>query len=362
MYVTLPKFRYHEPQTLLEAAQLLAREGPSSRVLAGGCDLLPELRTRAVRLNAARTPAALISLHRIAGLQRIELAPKATQGSESEQEQEQPQKQTARRDLVVYPMASLRSVERFAPVRIHWPALFEGINGIASVQVRTGGTLIGNLCVATPASDVALPLLVYGARVTVFWADEPVDRSTAGSADGSNAGSIDVSSAGGKQDHAPGGEKTGKQREFPLADLFVGAKQHCLKPGELVTAVRIPSGPPSSGSAFAKLTRTTADCAKVNAAALVALQGGQCHTVRIALGSVAPTPVRAARAEQILQGTAVDGPELDRAIARASAAAAADLHPIDDVRSTAAYRKQTVGVLVEQVCRRALKRARSEKE
>ncbi len=289
MYSTLSSFEYFEPRSLQEAVELLATSGPDSRVLAGGCDLLPEIRRRQTR------PVAVINIARVPGLARVTF-----DGEE----------------LRILPMASLRAVERHPDVRASYAALYDGVRSIASVQVKTTGTLVGNLCVATPASDVATPLMVLNAELRVLGTDG--------------------------------------LRITPIHKLFAGVKRTSLMPGELVAGVRVPLPPSGTGSAFAKLVRTAADIAKINAAVRVTLQDDVCADVRIALGAVAPTPVRAPEAEALLVGSRLDAPTLRRA----AEAAVETLRPIDDLRSTAEYRRRVMTVLLTRVVGAAADRAR----
>lgn len=289
MYSSLTSFDYHEPRSLQEAVELLSICGPGGRVLAGGCDLLPAIRRRQVR------PGAVANIARVPGLARVSF-----DGEE----------------LRILPMASLRSVERHPDVRGCFTALYEGIRSIASVQVKTTGTLVGNLCVATPASDISPPLMVLGGELRVLGTDG--------------------------------------LRISPLHKLFAGTKRTSLMPGELVAGVRVPLPPPGTGSAFAKLTRTAADIAKINAAVRVTLVAGVCVDARVALGSVAPTSVRSPAAELVLTGSIPD----ERTIRRAAEAATESIRPITDIRSTAIYRRQAMTVLLTRVIVAAVERAR----
>lgn len=288
MFATLTRFVHLEPACLSDAVALLAEHAGRARVLAGGCDLLPEIRRR------RSSPALVVSLARIAELAQLALE---------------------EHGLRIRAMASLRSVELAPGLRPRFDALYDGIHSLASVQVKTTGTLVGNLCVATPASDIAPPLMVLGSTLRVA---------------------------------CPRGE-----RVLPVAELFAGPKRHTLAPGELVTDVFVPPPPPGAGSAFAKLTRTASDIAKLNVAALLVLERGVCREARIALGALAPVPIRAAAAEASLAGQAPDGAALERAAELAASA----IRPISDLRSTAEYRRTAVRVLVRRVLERALERA-----
>ena len=288
MFATLGSFDYHDPRTIEEALELLAELGGDARILAGGCELLPDLRRR------ESAPKTIVSIAHIPGLDEVRLS-----GDE----------------LVIGALASLGSVEQKLASDIDFAALYEGIGSIASVQVRNTGSLVGNLCVATPASDIATPLIVLDAEVHVA-----LMQGT---------------------------------RTMPILDLFRAAKQNSLEAGELVLEVRVKRPSPGTGSAFVKLTRTAADCAKLNAAGAVVMDGRICADVRIALGAVAATPVRAERAEARLRGR----PPEPAAIAEAAALAAADINPITDIRSTADYRREATRILVERVLSKASARA-----
>jgi carbon-monoxide dehydrogenase medium subunit len=292
MFATLRSFDYHEPRTVEETLRILAQLGPDARILAGGCELVPDLRRH------ESTPPAIVSIAHVAGLDQVRLDGEV---------------------LVIGARASLHAVERQPSLHADFAALLEGIGSIASVQVRNTGTLVGNLCVATPASDIATPLIVLEAEVQ-------------------------IASARGA-------------RAIPVAELFRAAKRNSLEAGELVTEVRVRRSRPGTGSAFAKLTRTAADCAKINAAAAVVRAGPVCAEARLALGSVAATPVRADRAEGYLRGRQLD----PATIASAAAMAAEDIDPITDLRSTAEYRRDAAKVLVERVLGEAATRAAARK-
>lgn len=291
MYSSLRAFAYHEPGSLEQACQILAQSGTDARVLAGGCDLVPGIRRRAF------VPSVLVSVARVKGLDAIRFDG---------------------RQLSIFPMASLRSAELSEDLRTHFLALYEGVRSIASVQVKTTGTLLGNVCVATPASDISPPLMVLGAVVHVLGPEGP--------------------------------------RAFPIAELFADTKRTSLRLGEIVSEISLHVPPIGTGSAFAKLTRTAADCAKLNVAARVTLEGDVATDVRIALGSVASTPIRAPWAEELLTGVVLD----DGRISEAADAILREVRPITDLRSTADYRRQVLHVLVRRVIASARDRARGE--
>jgi carbon-monoxide dehydrogenase medium subunit len=286
----LRSFEYFEPGTVEEAAQVLSKHGVKAKLLAGGCDLVPSIGRREIH------PDYVVSLGSIPGLDYVKID---------------------RNGLRIGALAKIRSLELSTSVKNKYPLLYEAVHSILKVQVKTMGTLVGNVCVASPASDIVPTLLVLGARLKI-------------ASDGSD-------------------------REIPVEDFFVGVKQSTLKPGEIVTEVFVPKPPAGSGTCFSKLVRTSADIAKVNVAAIVQLSGGTCKNVRIALGSVAPTPMRANDAEKALKGQRLN----QKTIQKAADAAAQEIKPIDDVRSTAEYRKETTRILVRRTIQKAMERARA---
>jgi carbon-monoxide dehydrogenase medium subunit len=188
--------------------------------------------------------------------------------------------------------------------------------------VRGLATIGGNLGRASPASDLAPPLIVLGASAEIT---------------------------------GPGGVRT-----EPVESLFTGPGTTTLVPGDLITAIVIPAAPPDSGSAYLKIGSrgSGTDIAIVGAAAFLHLdEAGQNADARLALASVAPTPLLAANAGRSLAG-AMPGEE---AFAAAAAeAAVAESHPISDVRGSAAYRLALVRVLTVRALRAAMCRAAGE--
>jgi CO/xanthine dehydrogenase FAD-binding subunit len=196
-------------------------------------------------------------------------------------------------------------------------ALKEASDLFAAWQVRNLATLGGNLCNASPAADSAPPLLAYGAKLSVRRGD---------------------------------GEVT-----IPLEKFFLGPGKTVLRDGDLVTRVSIPK--PRGGCAFVKLGKRQASIlAVVSVAALVGLSGKKVARVRVFLGSVAPTPVRATHVEAHLYGRITSEENLRAAAKLVSK----DIKPIGDVRASAAYRERMAVVLTEKALRIAVERAGGE--
>jgi carbon-monoxide dehydrogenase medium subunit len=143
------------------------------------------------------------------------------------------------------------------------------------------------------------------------------------------------------------------ERTVALEEFFVGPGRTALQENELVAEIMLPAPQPQSGAAFFRRTRTAMDIALVCGATMLQLRNGSCENARIALGAVGPTPLRATRAEAALRGQALT----DQTIDDASRLASEEARPIDDVRSSAEYRREMVQVLTRRGLRQALERA-----
>jgi carbon-monoxide dehydrogenase medium subunit len=287
------------PDTLEEALRELAEEG--SKPLAGGTDLLNSIK---INLLQPRRLVWVLGIRELASIRADGAALRIGAG------------------------ARLSEVEMHRDVLARFPALAEAINVIGGVQIRNMATLAGNLCNASPGADTPPILLALDAQV------ELVALARSG---------------------MPGipGMPSMQRRILPLGGFFTGPKRTVLRPGELLTEIRLPAPPRRSGAAFRRLARVSLDIAKINCAAFIARDGNTIADVRVALGSVAPTPVRAPAVEALLKG-AQGGTELFQ---EAAARVGEDIAPIDDVRSTAEYRREIASVLVREALEQAWERA-----
>jgi len=198
----------------------------------------------------------------------------------------------------------------------HYGALADGAMVIGSVQIRNMATVGGNICNASPSADTAPGLLVLGAQAVL------------------------ASQSG--------------QRIISLDEFFLGPGKTVLKPGELLKEIRIPRPAGRSGSAYLRHTpRVSMDLAFVGVAAALTLDpAGRMVSVRIALGAVAPTPIRAIQAEALLTNKLPDAALFDEA----SQIAARESKPIDDLRASSDYRRHLVSVMTRRVLSMALAR------
>jgi carbon-monoxide dehydrogenase medium subunit len=289
----LPKFEYHAATSLGEALNHLSKHGDKAKVLAGGTDLLVSMKKREI------LPEHLINLKGIQELKHIHYDKKG--------------------GLKIGGLVTLGEIERSTIVREKYSALWDAANVMAAPQIRTLATIGGNLCSAVPSADTAPPLVALGASVTLA---------------GKN------------------GERT------PLVeDFFAGPEATLLSADEILSHVSIPNPPENSGSAYLKLMRRNAmDLALVGVAACLGLDKGKrvCKEARIALGAVAPTPMRALDAEEVLLNKEPD----EHLAMEAGKIAAGEARPISDIRASKAYRTEVVRVLTKRVVMEALKRAK----
>jgi carbon-monoxide dehydrogenase medium subunit len=197
------------------------------------------------------------------------------------------------------------------------PVLREAAMSTGGVQIRNMATIGGNLCNASPAADAAPPLLVLEAEVDIASLKEV--------------------------------------RTIPLANLFAGPKMNSLRPGELLTEIRFRVPLTRSGASFHRLGRRRGmTLSLVNAAAYVATDGALCQEARVALGSVAPTPIRVLEVEGMLKGERLS----QRLIEEAAVACRRSIAPVDDIRASAEYRREMACVLTKRALNDAWVRAR----
>jgi carbon-monoxide dehydrogenase medium subunit len=285
-------FDYRAPRSVDEVLALLAEHGDEARVIAGGTALVTMMRQRLVR------PGCLVSLREVEGLGGIEAAKGGVRLGAL----------VTHRDAEVSPLLKERL-----------PVLGDTFHRVATVRIRDMATVGGALAHADPNQDPPVTLLALDA-------------------------SVEIRSASGR-------------RELPLNAFFRDYYETALEPGELVTAVTVPQLPPASGAAYIKfLPRSAEDYATVAVTATVTLEAGgeRCREARIALGSVAPTPRRAAKAEALLRGAALD----DRLLRAAGETAQGEVDPLTDHRGSAEYKREMTAVMVGRALSQAWDAAR----
>jgi carbon-monoxide dehydrogenase medium subunit len=289
------RFDYFEPTSLDEASGLLREGKGARRPLAGGTDIVIQLRRRVVRTGG------LVNLKRIPELSGWTCEPG--------------------RGLRLGACTPMRDLETSAAVGERFPSIREALQVVGSLQLRNLASVGGNLCNASPSADTAPPLIALGAAASL-WTDES------------------------------------RRETVSVENFFAGPGASVLGAGGLLLAVEVPEPEPLTGDAFERFTpRSAMDIAIASAAASVTLDaaGQRVRAVRIALGAVAPTPIRALRAEDLVRGKE----PIPKLLEWAGAAAMDECRPIDDIRGTAAYRKELIRILVQRVLRQAVERART---
>jgi CO/xanthine dehydrogenase FAD-binding subunit len=275
---------YLAPRRLDEALQAMA-DGDAT-VLCGGTDLAPQTES-----GARQYKAKLLNIRRIEGLGGIEAG-----GDE----------------IRIGAATTVSEIRRSAALAEIAPVLVEAAEHFASEQIRNAASVGGNLCNASPAGDLSPPLLVLGAAVELAcWRDGAVHT-----------------------------------RRMPLERFFVGPGRTAKEPEELLTAVVFDRPADGFVGRFRKSgPRPALEISTVSVAVGARVAGGRLSGVRVAMGSVAPTPLRARHVEAALEGRPLDA----ATIAAAVAGTAEDAKPIDDVRASAWYRGHLVRVFVEEV-------------
>lgn len=281
------------PKTLAEAARILSSSGPVARLYAGGTDLLVRIR------SGLDHPSLLVDLKQIPELQAICSIPED--------------------EVTIGAAAPLAGLLGNRLLQQKFPVLLDACKTIGGIQIRNAATPGGNLANASPAADLAPPLLVLGAKVRTF---------------------------------GPNGE-----REIYLKDFFLGPGKTAMQQ-EIITAILIPLPKSPFGASFVKLgNRKAMTLSVVCAAASVQFRGeAQCQSVRLSLGAVAPIPLLFEEA-----GEALEGNEWKEIVDRLLQKALGRIQPIDDVRSSAAYRREMVRVLVPRVLDAAASLARKKR-
>jgi len=289
----LPEIEYHRPTELEQVLKFLSELKEGCKIIAGGTDLVPAVRAGRVSLSAHTHLIDISSINELSYILKDDGMIRIGAG-------------TGLSDIVMSTV-----------IKEHAPVLADAVNHMASLQIRNLGTIGGNLCNASPAADTALPLLVLDAEVKVRSLD--------------------------------------KQRSVPLPEFFVGPGKTTLTPGEILTEVQISLTKTAGSSCFIKLGRRNAFTLSIVAVAtLVKLKNGIFDDIRIALGAVAPTPIRALRAEEHLTGEKVSKPVIDGG----AKVVTSEVATISDVRASAEYRRDMSYILTNRAINLSVQRAR----
>lgn len=281
------RFEYHRAETLEQASRLLTDLGDDTFLFNGGTDLLVEIRERLRRVRN------VVDIKGIPGLSEIIY--------------------DETRGLTFGALVTVGRLERLALVRERYPNLRDALASLGSIQVRNRATVVGNVCRASPSADTIPPLIADGAFIHIY------SRTN--------------------------------MRVVPLAEFFTGPGKTVLAKGEIVTGITVPPAGDNSGKAYIKHGRRKAmELSTVGVAVSLSMDDGVCSDIRIALGAVGATVLRAPAAEAMLRGTRLDAATVKSAADKAME----ECTPISNVRASADYRRDMVGVLTGRAINQAL--------
>lgn len=283
-------FEYFEPSTVSEATSLLAKYKEEAKIIAGGTDLLVEMKQDNIR------PKYIINIKTIPGLDYIIY--------------------DAKEGLRIGALTTIRALEKSSELRRRYPVISQVASHFGNIPVRNVATLGGNLCNAVPSADTAPALIGLSARARMVGTD--------------------------------------RERIIPLEDFFTGLGSTVLKTGEMLVEIQVPVPPANTKGVYLKYAiRGKSDLPVVGVAVVVTLEPEDkvCKDIKIVLGNVAPTPMRARSAEEIIRGK-----RIDEAVINSCAQAASDeAHPRPgSIRASAEYKKAMVKVFTKQAIKEAV--------
>ena len=284
--------KYLVPKTLKEACLLLSKHKDEARVIAGGTDILVQMK------HGEALPRYIINIRNIPEQDYIIYDKK--------------------NGLSIGALATIHAIEDSSVVQEKFGILAQAASQLGTAQIRNQATIAGNLCNAAPSAELAPALIVLGARVKIVGA--------------------------------------GEERVVPIEDFFTGPGQTVLKADEILSEVQVPNLLPHSSGVYLKHTiRKALDLAIVGVGVMVTMEGDILSNVKIALGAVAPIPMRAKKAEGVLIGKKIK----DELLEKAGLIAAEESSPISDVRGSAEYRRKMVKVLVGRAIRQAVEQVKT---
>lgn len=273
----LPEFEYIRPATLAEASVFLSQHPDTARPFLGGTDVFVRMRDGFIK------PEFLVDVKNLDGTNELRFDPQA--------------------GLTIGAAVNMNRVAASPDVQAHYPLLAEACCSVASYQLRTRATIVGNICNASPAGDTIGACLVFDGVLQV---------------------------------HGVNG-----LRQEPLSTFFKGPGKTTLKPGDIVTAIHLPLPPKGCVGKYAKLGRNQLSDLSIVGVTALGYKDSTCssgYRFRLALASVAPVPLVPVEVETYL----ANNPITPDAIHEAARLAYEACSPIDDVRGSARYRKQMV--------------------
>ena len=281
------RFDYLEPESIEETLAMLSKYNGRSKIIAGGTDLMLQLRLKVIKLEC------VIDITRIPGLDYITF--------------------DDQQGLRLGALTNIRALETSVELQKKYPIISQAASQLGSVAIRNVATLGGNLCNALPSAEMAQVLVALSAKVRMIG--------------------------------------SGGERILPLEEFFIGVGETILKPNELLLEILVPRLAPNTFGKYIKHSaRGPIDLAIVNITVLMTMEQDKktCKDARIVLGAVAPTPLRAREAENVLKSKKIDGALIDRAAQVASDEARPR---VDSIRGSYEYKKEMVRVLTGRAIR-----------
>lgn len=291
---------YSAPTSIAELINCLDSCKSPHRFLAGGTDLLVQLRAGSI------SPATIINLKQIPETRSITV----TICKENKEAEEGD-------SLLVGAAVTGAEFNEHSTAAALWPGLAEAFDLIGSTQIQGRATLGGNLCNGSPAADSVPAMIAAGAVARII------------SAEG--------------------------ERRVPVEEIITGPGQTCLSDKEVIVSFTLPARPANSGDAYLRMIpRTEMDIAIVGVGINLSFDNSKlCTQARVSLGAAAPTPLLLADAANALIGKSID----EQCLEILSAAVSSACRPINDKRGTIEYRKKIAGVLAKRVAKKAMERA-----
>jgi len=281
------RFEYLEPESIEETLAMLRRYSGKSKIMAGGTDLMLQIRNKAIK------PEYVVDITRIPGLDYITF--------------------DDQQGLRLGALTTIRALETSVDLQRKYPIISQAASQLGSVAIRNVATVGGNLCNALPSAETSQALVALSAQVRII---------------------------------GHGGERT-----VPLEGFFTGVGRSVLQPDELLLEIFVPPLDPHTSGIYIKHSpRGPIDLAIVNITVLITMEPDQkiCRDAKIVLGAVSPTPLRARKAENVLKGKKVDGALIDRA-AQVASDEAHPRH--GSIRGSFEYKKEMVRVLTGRALR-----------
>ncbi|MDD4169397.1 MAG: xanthine dehydrogenase family protein subunit M [Desulfotomaculaceae bacterium] len=283
----LPDFEYYVPESVTEAYGLLAQFGDRAKVIAGGTDVLTKMKQN---ILAPEVLVSLKNLNQLAGISYEK-----------------------GKGIIIGSRVTHNELVNSAVLQEKYLSICEAAHHMANNQIRNRGTVGGNIVNAVPSADLPPILIALGAVVKLVG--------------------------------------TGGERTVSLEEFIIGPGKTELKQDEVLTEIVIPDQP-LTGSTYMKFgLRQSGALAVVGVAAAVVMDGDICEEARIVLGAVAPVPMRAKKAEELLKGKSVT----DELLEETGVCAAGESKPIADIRGSVEYRRDLVRVFTKRALSKAIK-------